>query len=145
MTGKLADRKEGKTMKMRTKLPIVSLVGAGALLLTVLAVIIAPGAQIAYAQSPSVSIRFSSYSSLSPPEGQMEQGEQLFARYTFHNIQNLPCDADLSNIDFGDRGPCFHRGEVYPRDVNIFNKEDRIEQCEGSDFGSDRSFSARQW
>ena len=35
---------EGKTMKMRTKLPIVSLVGAGALLLCALAVIIAPRA-----------------------------------------------------------------------------------------------------
>ena len=46
MTGKLADRKEGKTMRMQTKLPIVTVVGAAALLLTVLAVVIAPPSQI---------------------------------------------------------------------------------------------------
>ena len=49
MTGKLADRKEGKTMQMRTKLPIITVVGAAALLLTVLAVVIAPPSQTAYA------------------------------------------------------------------------------------------------
>ena len=40
-------------MRMQTKLSIVTLVGAGALLLTVLAVVIAPRPQTAYAQSPS--------------------------------------------------------------------------------------------
>ena len=45
----------------------------------------------------------------------MEQGGQLFARYTFGNIQSVTCEADLSFIDFGDLRACFHRSEVYPR------------------------------
>ena len=90
-SGKLADRKEGKTMKMRTKLPIVSLVGAGALLLTVLAGVIAPRPQTAYAQQnndpPTVDIQLSTV-------GTMDQGGQLFARYTFSNLQSaaLTCE-----------------------------------------------------
>ena len=97
---------------MRTKLTIVSLVGVGVLLLAALAAISAPRAQIAYAQDPpTVSILFS----LASGEGRMEQGGQLFARYTFGNIQSVTCEADLSFIDFGDLRACFHRSEVYPR------------------------------
>ena len=54
MAGKLAEMKEGKTMRMQTKLPIVTVVGAAALLLTVLAVVIAPPSQTAYAQNEPV-------------------------------------------------------------------------------------------
>ena len=134
---------EVKTRRMRTKLTIVSLLGAGALLLAVLAAISAPGAQIAYAQSPSVSIRFSSSNPLSSDEGQMEQGGQLFARYTFGNIQSVTCEADLSFINFGDLHACFHRSEVYPRNADTTNPANRVEQCEGGSFGNDRSFSPR--
>ena len=45
MAGELAEMKEGKTMRMETKLPIVTVVGAAALLLAVLAVVIAPRSQ----------------------------------------------------------------------------------------------------
>ena len=43
-------------MRMRTKLPIVFLVGAGALLLAALAVVVAPRAQTVYAQNPGPSV-----------------------------------------------------------------------------------------
>ena len=128
---------------MRTKLTIVSLVGAGVLLLAALAAISAPRAQIAYAQSPSVSIRFSASNPLSSGEGQMEQGGQLFARYTFGNIQSVTCAADLSFINFGDLHACFHRSEVYPRNADTDIPENRVRQCEGSGLGNDRSFSPR--
>ena len=134
---------EVKTRRMRTKLTIVSLVGAGVLLLAALAAISAPRAHIAYAQSPSVSIRFSSQNPLSSTEGQMEQGGQLFARYTFGNIQSVTCEADLSFIDFGDQRACFHRSEVYPRNADTSIPENRVDQCEGSGLGNDRSFSPR--
>ena len=134
---------EVKTRRMRTKLTIVSLVGAGVLLLAVLAAISAPRAHIAYAQSPSVSIRFSSQNPLSSNEGQMEQGGQLFARYTFGNIQSVTCEADLSFIDFGNQRACFHRSEVYPRNADTSIPENRVDQCEGSGLGNDRSFSPR--
>ncbi len=127
---------------MQTKLTIVSLVGVGVLLLVALAAISAPRAQIAYAQDPpTVSIRFSS--SYASGEGRMEQGEQLFAQYTFGNIQSVTCEADLSFIDFGNLRACFHRSEVYPRNADTNNSANRVEQCEGSDFGHDRSFSPR--
>ena len=134
---------EVKTRRMRTKLTIVSLVGAGVLLLAALAAISAPRAHIAYAQSPSVSIRFSASNPLSSGEGQMEQGGQLFARYTFGNIQSVTCAADLSFINFGDLHACFHRSEVYPRNADTTNPANRVEQCEGGSFGNDRSFSPR--
>ena len=67
-------------MRMQTKLSIVTLVGAGALLLTVLAVVIAPRPQTVYAHAqsdpPTVTIQLSTV-------GTMTQGGQLFARYTF--------------------------------------------------------------
>ncbi len=126
---------------MQTKLTIVSLVGVGVLLLVALAAISAPGAQIAYAQSPSITIRFSS--SFASGEGRMVQGDQLFAQYTFGNIQSVTCEADLSFIDFGDQRACFHRSEVYPRNADTTNPDNRVEQYEGSDFGNDRSFSPR--
>ena len=63
-------------MRMRTKLSIVTLVGAGALLLIALAVISAPRAQVAHAQSPSVEINLNSYN------GVTRQGQSV-AQYTF--------------------------------------------------------------
>ena len=44
-------------MRMRTKLPVIFLVGAGVLLIAALAVIIASRPQIAYAQDPQPSVR----------------------------------------------------------------------------------------
>ena len=130
---------------MRIKLTIVSLVGTGALLLAVLAAISAPRAQIAYAQNddPTITIVFSSLVNDGTRDGRMVQGGQLFAQYTFGNIQSVTCEADLSFIDFGNQRACFHRSEVYPRNADTTNPDNRVEQCEGSDFGSDRSFSPR--
>ncbi len=124
-------------MRMRTKLSIVAVVAAGALLLILLAVIIAPGPQTAYAQSPTVSIAFSS--TLASGEGRMEQGGQLFVKLRFNDIGTLPCDADLSYIDFGEYGPCFYRIEVYLSGGDTNNEVDRVRSCENS--GNDRSFS----
>ena len=76
-------------------------------------------------------------------EGQMEQGGQLFARYTFGNIQSVTCEADLSFIDFGDLRACFHRSEVYPRNADTTIPANRVGQCEGTGLGNDRSFSPR--
>ncbi len=130
---------------MRIKLTIVSLVGTGALLLAVLSAISAPRAQIAYAQNddPTITIVFSSLVNDGTGDGRMVQGDQLFARYTFGNIQSVTCEADLSFIDFGNQRACFHRSEVYPRNADTTNPANRVEKCEGSDFGSDRSFSPR--
>ena len=130
---------------MRTKLTIVSLFGAGVLLLAVLSAISAPRAQIAYAQTgdPTITIVFSSFVNDGTRDGQMKQGDQLFAQYTFGNIQSVTCEADLSFINFGNQHACFHRSEVYPRNADTTNPANRVEQCEGSDFGHDRSFSPR--
>ena len=130
---------------MRIKLTIVSLVGTGALLLAALAAISAPRAQIAYAQTgdPTITIVFSSLVNDGSGDGRMEQGGQLFAQYTFGNIQSVTCEADLSFIDFGNQRACFHRSEVYPRTADTNNPANRVEQCEGSDLGHDRSFSPR--
>ncbi len=130
---------------MRIKLTIVSLVGTGALLLAALAAISAPRAQIAYAQTgdPTITIVFSSLVNDGSGDGRMEQGGQLFAQYTFGNIQSVTCEADLSFIDFGNLRACFHRSEVYPRNADTNDPANRVEQCEGSDLGHDRSFSPR--
>ena len=123
-------------MRMRTKLSIVTMVGTGALLLIALAVIIAPRPQTAHAQDPepTVEIRLSTGPTIT-------QGDQLFAKYTFNNLQAAECNAELSYIDFGDHGPCFHRGEVYTREGETTDFDNRVRQCEAPDLGNDRSFS----
>ncbi len=123
-------------MRMRTKLSIIYLVGTGALLLILLAVIIAPRPQIAHAQSPSVTIAWSA------SEAQMTQGGQLFAQYTFSNVDSLTCDENVGgphSTTFDD--PCYYMSKVLPRGDTPGGK---ATQCQTSSFGSPapwRSFS----
>ena len=76
-------------MRMRTKVPVVTLVGVGALLLAALAVIFAPRAQTAYAQdedgTPTVEIDLNSNSGVTPVM-------QSVAQYTFRNFQDITCE-----------------------------------------------------
>ncbi len=109
-------------MRMRTKLSIVTMVGAGALLLIALAVIIAPRPQIAYAQSTSIDIQFSSF--------QMIQGDQFYAQYTF---KKLGSDTRLECTNSQDDDPCYFKGEILRNGATV-------PQCQGSSFGSMRSF-----
>ncbi|MYC21008.1 MAG: hypothetical protein F4X62_05945, partial [Caldilineaceae bacterium SB0662_bin_25] len=101
-------------MRMRTKLPIISLVGAGALLLTLLAVIIAPRPQTAHAQSPSVTIEWSTYN------GNMTQGDQLFAQFTFNNAKRLPCD------EYSTGPPCYFKANISPGGSSCASWHNRI-------------------
>ena len=80
-------------MRMQTKLPIVTVVGAAALLLTVLAVVIASRAQTAYAQGaqPTVSISLNTYNGVVP------QGESLYAQYKFSNLQSRNDNDELQS------------------------------------------------
>ena len=119
-------------MRMQTKLSIVTVVGAVALLLTVLAGVIAPRPQTAYAQQntdpPTVHIQLSTV-------GTMTQGGQLFVKYTFGNIKStlLVCDKSIGGPHSTTFDPCYHRSEIYLRDTT--SKEP---QCMGS---GPRSFS----
>ena len=118
-------------MRIRTRLPIVTLVGAGALLLIALAVIIAPRTQTVYAQNPgpSVEIDLNSYN------GSAEHGQPL-AQYTFKNFQSITCDVNDGNqhsTTYDD--PCYHRTEIYHRGTN-----NRAGECEQGLSGN-RSFS----
>ena len=139
-------------MRMRTKVSIVTVVGTGALLLCALAVIIAPRPQTAYAQGtePSVSIALNTYN------GVVDEGESLYAQYTFgyqsvsqqgydSQQDDLLCDKELHNIEhvaFPD--PCFHLSKVYER-ILVEEGDDKIgahvPQCEGGGMGGHRSFS----
>ena len=75
-------------MQMRTKLPIVFLVGAGTLLLVALAVIFTFRAQTAFAQDgPLVEIN------LNFNNGITEQGQSV-AQYTFSNFNSITCDVE---------------------------------------------------
>ena len=128
-------------MRMRTKLSIVTVVGAGALLLAVLASVVAPQAQIAYAQDPepTVKIRLSTGPTIT-------QGGQLFAQYKFSNLQSenehgepyLLCKKTTENehehsTAFDD--PCYYKAVIY-----IHNTM-QASACEGSRLGGWRSFS----
>ena len=78
-------------MRMRTRLSIVTLVGAGALLLLIaLAVISAPRTKTVFAQEtdPTVEINLNSYN------GVTRQGQSV-AQYTFKNFQSITCDARM--------------------------------------------------
>ena len=129
--GKLADRKEGKTMQMRTKLAIVTVIGAGALLIAVLAVFIASRPQIAYAQNSQPTVQIG----LNNVFGNATRGQPL-AQYTFKNFQSITCDVNDGNqhsTTFDD--PCYHRTEIYHRGTN-----NRAGECEQGLSGN-RSFS----
>ena len=89
MAGKLADRKEGKTMRMQTKLPIVTVVGAAALLLTVLAVVIAPRPQTAYAQKT----RIADSSSNSGSSTVHRRNHDPYAANSLHDTPSATCKA----------------------------------------------------
>ena len=85
--GKLADKREAKTMRMRTKLPIVTLVGAGALLLTTLAAIFTLRSQTAYAQDTP-------YASISMGEDTLPQGGSTYLVAVLTNMPRDPNDND---------------------------------------------------
>ena len=129
---------------MRIKLTIVSLVGVGVLLLAALAAISAPRAQIAYAQTvdPTITIVFSSLVNDGSGDGQMDLGGQLFARYTFGNLQTreLICERDRhfngENHHTSFLDPCYRRSEVFRRD----SPTTRVTACERG-LGANRSFS----
>ncbi len=118
-------------MQMQTKLLIVTVFGAGALLIAALAVIIAPRPQIAYAQNPQPTVQIE----LNHIFGNATPGRPL-ARYTFRNFQSITCDVNDGNqhsVDFPD--PCYHLTEIYDRDTNS-----RVDECEQG-IGGPRSFS----
>ncbi len=125
-------------MRMRTKLPIVTLVGAGALLLAALAVIFTLRAQTAYAQNgPTVEIDLNSY------KGITKQGQSV-ARYTFKNFQDITCEKNAQNqhqhhTAFDD--PCYHRSEVYERDPTTNNVDFTKNFAHECGLGGNRSFS----
>ena len=120
-------------MRMRTKVPVVTLVGVGALLLAALAVIFAPRAQTVYAQGPpTVEIDLNSNSGVTPVM-------QSVAQYTFRNFQDtehITCDENFGgphHTAYND--PCYYRSEVYERDtMNL------VDQCAPGG-GGHRSFS----
>ena len=118
-------------MRMRTKVPVVTLVGVGALLLAALAVIFAPRAQTVYAQGPpSVEINLNSYN------GVTTVGQSV-AQYTFKNFQGITCDENIGgphHTAFDD--PCYYRSEVYERGTTT----NPVTQCAPGG-GGHRSFS----
>ena len=117
-------------MRMRTRLSIVTLVGAGALLLIALAVISASRPKTVFAQGtdPTVEINLNSYN------GVTRQGQSV-AQYTFKNFQSITCnkeDVEIQHSTMFD-DPCYHRSEVYERGTTT-----HVSQC---GLGGDRSFS----
>ena len=118
-------------MRMRTNLLIVTVVGAGALLIAVLAVVIAPRPQIAYAQNPQPSVQID----LNNVFGNASYGQTL-AFYTFKNFQSITCDKNVGgphHTTFDD--VCYYRAEIYDRSTNSRNSD-----CERG-LGGDRSFA----
>ena len=118
-------------MQMRTKLAIVTVIGAGALLIAVLAVFIASRPQIAYAQNSQPTVQIG----LNNVFGNATRGQPL-AQYTFKNFQSIACDVNDGNqhsTTFDD--PCYHRTEIYHRGTN-----NRAGECEQGLSGN-RSFS----
>ena len=116
-------------MRMQTKLPIVALVGAGALLLAALAVFFTLRSQTAFAQdSPSVEIDLNSHN------GVTQQGQSV-AQYTFRNFQSITCNKAGGPHHTAFNDPCYHRSEVYERGTTTPNL---APQC---GLGGNRSFS----
>ncbi len=118
-------------MKMQTKLPVIFLIGAGALLIAALAVIIASRPQIAFAQNSQPTVRID----LNHYLGNATYGQNL-ATYTFENFQSITCDKNVGGphyTSFDD--VCYYRAEIYDRGTN--NRNDACEQG----LGRDRSFA----
>ena len=86
-------------MRMQTKLSIVTVVGAVALLLTVLAGVIAPRPQTAYAQNEPSPVPFISVDLL---DYTVPTGEYLYAGFL---LRDFPCtDQDNDNdCDYRDK------------------------------------------
>ena len=81
-------------MRMRTKVPVVTLVGVGALLLAALAVIFAPRAQTVYAQELSLSV--------SMGEVSLPQGGSTYIAATVHNLpRDANNQASLPELTYG--------------------------------------------
>ena len=117
-------------MRMPTKLLIVTVVGAGALLIAALAGIVASRPQIAYAQNPQPSVHID----LNNVFGNAKPGQTL-AFYTFRNFQSVTCDKNVGgphHTSFDD--VCYHRTEIYDRATNNRNSD-----CEQG-LGGPRSF-----
>ena len=119
-------------MRMRTRLSIVTLVGAGALLLLIaLAVISAPRAQVAHAQSEYVEVSLLN-DTVSP--GDYLEGGALF--------QNMPCQQGVQNgnnqdvCNYLDR---FSAGISYRYD--LFSGGSDADSCEGQGLGINRTLS----
>ena len=82
-------------MRMRYKLPIVTLVGVGVLLLSSLAVIFAPRAQTVYAQDPPQLF-------VSMGEVSLPQGGSTYVAATVHNLPRDPMKQDqLVELTYG--------------------------------------------
>ena len=81
-------------MRMRTKVPVVTLVGVGALLLAALAVIFAPRAQTVYAQELSLSV---SMGEVSLPQG----GSTYLAATVFNLPRDANNQASLPELTYG--------------------------------------------
>ena len=126
---------------MQTKQSIITLVGAGMLLLFALAVIsFVPPAPTIHALSPSlqgetqptVAIEFNIYNS------KEEFGTPIHARLTFTNFQDITCDKNdggTHHTAFDD--PCYFQAEVHRRPPD----SGRVSECEGTGLGGPRSFS----
>ena len=126
---------------MQTKQSIITLVGAGMLLLFALAVIsFVPPAPTIHALSPSlqgetqptVAIEFNTYNS------KEEFGTPIHARLTFTNFQDITCDKNdggTHHTAFDD--PCYFQAEVHRRPPD----SGRVSECEGTGLGGPRSFS----
>ena len=113
---------------MRTRGPIILIVGVGALLLAAMTVLIASKAKKAYADHvPLVNINLNSHN------GVTQQGQSL-AQYTFWHFQRITCDMNVGgphSTSFDD--PCYYRRYVYERDTT-----NDISRCWS---GGRRSFS----
>ena len=118
-------------MQMQTKLPVIFLIGAGALLIAALAATIASRPQIAYAQNSQPTVRID----LNHYIGNATYGQNL-ATYTFENFQSITCDKNVGgphHTTFDD--VCYYRAEIYDRGTNNRNKA-----CEQG-LGGPRSFA----
>ena len=124
-------------MRMQTKLPIVTVVGAAALLLTVLAVVIAPPSQTAYAQNdpsptpvPFISVDLLDYT--------VPTGEYLYAGFS---LRYFPCTDQDNDNDCDNRDKftsVTYRFDVLSRGSGGTN----VDSCEGQGLNRVSTFSS---
>ena len=124
-------------MQMRTKLPIVFLVGAGALLLAALAVVVAPRAQTAFAQTPYIEVSLLDYH---VPPGDYLHGGALF--------RNMPCVQGTQ--DDNNPNVCNYQ-DTFPSGINYKYELFRVldgggteaagNNCQGQGLGIERELS----